>query len=109
MLSYNLKLIKALAFSFNDKRNYLLRFNQLRVLAQLRSFDLKLNDIMDSIANLIREEKDIFYLRGQQKEQIKIVTNLLSQTDFGLEKIANIANVTVDFVKNVRDKLSNIK
>lgn len=64
---------------------------------------------MDSIANLISEERDVLYIRGQEKEQTKFVTNLLSQTDFDLEKIANLANVTVEFVKDLKDKLSDKK
>lgn len=64
---------------------------------------------MDSIANLISGERDVLYIRGQEKEQTKFVTNLLSQTDFDLEKIANLANVTVEFVKDLKDKLSDKK
>lgn len=64
---------------------------------------------MDSIANLISEERDVLYIRGKEKEQTKFVTNLLSQTDFDLEKIANLANVTVEFVKDLKDKLSDKK
>jgi hypothetical protein len=81
----------------------------VRVLSQLRNLDLKLKTVMDSIANLISEERDVLYIRGQEKEQTKFVTNLLSQTDFGLEKIANLANVTVEFVKDLKDKLSDKK
>lgn len=76
---------------------------------ELRNLDLKLKTVMDSIANLISEERDVLYMRGQEKEQTKFVTNLLSQTDFDLEKIANLANVTVEFVKNLKDKVSDKK
>lgn len=64
---------------------------------------------MDSIANLISEERDVLFVWGQEKEQTKFVTNLLSQTDFDLEKIANLANVTVEFIENLKDKLSDKK
>ena len=64
---------------------------------------------MDSIANFIREEKDIFYLRGQQKEQIKIVTNLLEKLNLAIDQIADIAGVSVDFVKSVKQKLEDKK
>ena len=64
---------------------------------------------MDSIANLISEERDVPFVWGQEKEQTKFVTNLLSQTDFDLEKIANLANVTVEFIENLKDKLSDKK
>ena len=64
---------------------------------------------MDSIANFIREEKDIFYLRGQQKEQIKIVTNLLEKLNLAIDQIADIAGVSVDFVKSVKQNLEDKK
>ncbi len=82
-------------------------FNQLRVLAQLRNLDYKLKNVMDSIAKYFKEERDVLYLRGQEKEQIKFVTNLLTQTDFDVEKIASIASVSVDFVKNIQEKQKN--
>ena len=40
---------------------------QLRILAQLRNLGTENLRIMDSIASLISEERDIFYLRGEQK------------------------------------------
>jgi DNA-dependent RNA polymerase auxiliary subunit epsilon len=81
-------------------------FNQLRILAQLRNLDLKLKNAMDSIAKHIKEERDVLYLRGRDKEKEILIINLLKQTDFNFEKIANLANATVDFVKSVKQKLS---
>lgn len=81
-------------------------FNQLRVLAQLRNLDLKLKNAMDSISKYIKEERDVLYLRGRDKEKEALITNLLKQTDFNFEKIANLANTTVEFVKSVKQKLT---
>jgi hypothetical protein len=81
-------------------------FNQLRILAQLRNLDLKLKNAMDSIAKHIKEERDVLYLRGREKEKEILIINLLKQTDFSFEKIANLANATVDFVKSVKQKIS---
>ena len=81
-------------------------FNQLRILAQLRNLDLKLKNAMDSIAKHIKEERDVLYLRGRDKEKEALVVNLLKQTDFSFEKIANLANSTVAFVEQVKQKLS---
>jgi predicted transposase YdaD len=64
---------------------------------------------MDSIANLISEERDVLYIRGQEKEQIKFVTNLLEKLDLTIEQIADIAGVSVDFVKAVKMKLADKK
>ena len=88
-------------------------FNQLRVLSQLRNLDLKLQNAMESIAKYISEERDVLYLRGEAKGEARgetkakeaLVFNLLTQTDFGLEKIANLANVTVEFVKQIQEKI----
>ncbi len=82
-------------------------FKQLRILAQLRKLEQKLkNIVMDSIAKYIDEEKDVAYLVALDKSKETFIANLLSQTDFGLEKIASLSNATVDFVKKVKQKLS---
>jgi hypothetical protein len=81
-------------------------FNQLRVLAQLRNLELNLKNAMDSIAEYIKEERDVLYLRGQEREQMKFVTNLLQKLNLPFEQIADIAGVTVDFVKSVQRQLT---
>jgi len=42
---------------------------------------------------------------GREKEQIKVVTNLIMQSDWSDEQIADIAEVPVSFVKSVRNGL----
>lgn len=85
-------------------------FSQLRVLAQLRNLGQTLGDLaMDSITKFVSVEKDAAYMVAQEKEQIKFITNLLSKTDFGLEKVADIAGVSLEFVKSVQQKLSTQK
>lgn len=82
-------------------------FKQLRILAQLRKLEriLKLI-VMDSIAKYIDEEKDVAFLIGQEKAQVKFVTNLLLESDFTVEKIAKIASVSVEFVKKVKGAIT---
>lgn len=83
---------------------------QLRVLAQLRSLGDNLKDIaMDSIAKFVSMEKDAFYMIAQEQEQVKFVTNLLQETDFPVERVAKIADVSVEFVKNIQQKLATDK
>lgn len=83
-------------------------FSQLRVLAQLRNLGKTLGDLaMDSITKFVSVEKDAAYMIAQEKEQIKFVTNLLADTDFSLERIAKIAGVSVEFVKNIQQKLTS--
>ena len=77
-------------------------FNQLRVLAQLRSLELNLKNAMDSIAEYIKEERDVLYLRGQEK----IIESLLTKLNYSLEQIADIAGVSVSFVKSVKQRLT---
>ena len=90
-------------------------FNQLRVLAQLRNLELNLKNAMDSIAEYIKEERDVLFLRGldkgeanaREKELTKFVTNLLQKLNLPFEQIADITGTTVDFVKSVHKKLSD--
>ncbi len=84
-------------------------FNQLRVLAQLRNLDLKLEIAMESIAKYINEERDVLYLRGQKKEQIKFVENLLRKLNLTFDQVADIAGVSVEFVKKVHQELYSEK
>jgi hypothetical protein len=85
-------------------------FNQLRVLAQLRNLEINLKNAMDSIAEYIKEERDVLFLRGldkgQQTEQMKVVTNLIQKLNLPFEQIADIAGTTVDFVKSVHRQLT---
>ncbi len=61
---------------------------------------------MDSIAEYIKEERDVLYLRGQERTEERIVRNLLSKMSLTLEQIADVAGVTVDFVKSVQRQLT---
>jgi hypothetical protein len=61
---------------------------------------------MDSIAEYIKEERDVLYLRGQENEKIKFITYLIREGNKTFEQIADIAGTTVSFVKEVYQKLS---
>ena len=80
--------------------------NQLRVLAQLRNLGVKLKSAMDSIAQLISEEKDVLYLRGQDKAAEYFVRNLLGEMDMTDERRAKLVGVSVAFVEEVRQKMA---
>ena len=60
---------------------------------------------MDSIVPFINEEKDVLFLRGfdkgEAKAQIRVIENLLAKMSLTAEQIADIAEVSVDFVKQV--------
>ena len=92
---------------------------------QLRNLASDNLEIMDSVANYMSEEKDIFYRRGEkkgmekgmekgiekgiekgvEKGKIAFVKNLLLQTDFSIAKIAALSDVTEAFVKKVKKTL----
>ena len=65
---------------------------------------------MDSIAEYIKEERDVLFLRGLDKGEAKaeerIVRNLLSKMSLTFEQISDIAGTTVYFVKSVHQQLS---
>jgi len=81
-------------------------FKQLRILAQLRKLEQNLKDIvMDSIAKYIDEERDVAFLVGQERAEERFVKNLLAKMSLTLEQIADIAGVSVEFVKQVKQKI----
>jgi hypothetical protein len=81
-------------------------FKQLRILAQLRKLEKKLKIIvMDSIAKYIDEERDVAFLVGFDKGKESFVLYLLQEGTKTLNQIADIAGVTVSFVKSVKQKL----
>jgi hypothetical protein len=81
-------------------------FRQLRILAKLRKLDLKFDDMIQNMAKYIDAESDYFFIKGQETEQTKFVKNLLQKLDLTLTQIADIAGVSVDFVKSVQRQLS---
>ena len=81
-------------------------FNQLRVLAQLRNLEVNLKKAMDSIAEYIKEERDVLFLRGLDKGKESFVKYLLNEGNKTFEQIADITGVAVDFVKAVNQQLA---
>lgn len=64
---------------------------------------------MDSIAEYINEERDVLYVRGERKAKTKMVINLLPKLNLPMEQIADIAEVTPDFVLEVKASLAGKK
>ena len=95
-------------------------FNQLLSLGRLRKLELKIQEIMDSISKYINIEEDGLYLQGIEKGIQKgiekgiekgihqFVVNLILGTDFSDEKIANLASISVEFVKQIRIELISL-
>jgi hypothetical protein len=81
-------------------------FQQLRILAQLRSLESNLKNVMDSLANYISEERDVLYMRGREKAATRFITYLLKETDYSNEKIALLAEMPVEFVQALKQKIA---
>lgn len=103
---------------------------QLRILANLRRFNLKFEELMESILKYINQEEDILFKRGKaqgiekgiekgieqgieqgmtlkelEKNRI-FVTNLLQKSNFSFQQIAEIAVVDISFVEKIALELS---
>jgi hypothetical protein len=89
-------------------------FKQLRILSQLRKLEKQLKEIiMDSIEKYIDEERDVAFMIGAEKKSNekdeKFVTNLLTKSNHTLAEIADFANVSIDFVIKIQQKLAGKK
>ena len=66
---------------------------------------------MESISRFFKEEYDYLYVKGRRDAALKrnkaFVINLLGKTNFSLEKVADIAGVDIEFVKEVKFELKN--
>ena len=84
-------------------------FQQLLVLGRLRKLDLNIQKVMDSISQYIKIEEDVLYLKGvestSENKNRQFVISLLNGTDFSVEKIANLASVSVDFVEKIKAEI----
>lgn len=85
-----------------DQRTFQKHLRQLRVLSKLRKLDLKFDDMIQNMAKYIDAENDYLVINAKKE----IVNNLLTDSDLSVEKIAKIAGVAIEFVKNVQQKLS---
>ncbi len=74
----------------------------MRILAELRKLDLKIDEIMESIAKYLNEENDYFVVKAKRK----MVEKLLTKTNHTLAEIAEFASVSIDFVIGVKQKVS---
>ena len=99
------KIIQRLDETSKSPLSFQKYIRQLRVLSKLRKLDLRIEETMESIAKYIDEENDYLYIKGEQKAKERFVANLLTKTKHTLDQVANIAEVSVDFVKMVKKSL----
>jgi len=79
--------------------------NQLRVLAQLRTLVSANINFMESVASFFKEENDIFFQLGREKEKMDWIKNLLLADRLPISEIAGLANVTEEFVQKIKNGL----
>lgn len=77
-------------------------YQQLRVLSQLRKLESLTENIMLSVSEFFKEERDPLYIKGAKKAEETFVKNLLENTDFTISKIAKIAGVSENFVEEIK-------
>ena len=62
--------------------------------------------MIQDVAKYIDAENGCFFIKGEQQaqeiEQTKFVNNLLQKLDLAINQIADIAGVSVNFVKSVK-------
>ena len=81
-------------------KNYILFENQQTNLI----FDEQIDKITGKIntMGLIEQIREIKIQEVREEEAKRFIENLLSSTDFSVEKIASLAGVPVDFVEKVK-------
>jgi hypothetical protein len=97
------QIIHRLEETTTEQRTFQKYLRQLRVLSKLRKLDLKFDDMIQNMAKYIDAENDYLYIKGQEN----IVSNLLKKLNFTMEQIADMTGVSVEFVKNVKQKLTS--
>lgn len=95
------QIIDRLEETIIDQRTFQKYLRQLRVLSKLRNLEVKLDDMIQNMAKYFDEDNDIFVIKAKRK----IVENMLTKFSFTLEQVADVAGVSIDFVKTVKEKL----
>lgn len=99
------EIIHRLEETTSEQRTFQKYLRQLRVLSKLRKLDLKFDDMIQNIAKYIDAENDYLVINTKKE----IVENLLRESGLPIDKIAKMAKVTLDFVKNIQQKLNSEK
>src|SRR5690606_18547425 len=90
-------------------------FKQLRIFVQLRSeVGYQFERIMETITKFFKEEKDFLFRKGEAKgiekgaeaKSYEVVKNLITELSLTDDTIARVAEVSLEFVKKVRNDLA---
>lgn len=85
-----------------DQRTFQKHLRQLRVLSKLRNLELKFDDMLYNMDKYIDEDNDYLVIKTRRK----FVENLLQKSTLTLEQIADVASVSIEFVKTIQQKLT---
>ena len=101
------QIIQRLQETKTDQTTLQKHFRHLRILAKLRKLNLKFDDMIQNMAKHLDVKNDYLYIKGREDEKIGFVERLLSKTQHTLDQIADIAGVSLDFVKTVKLQLTD--
>ncbi|NJO00251.1 MAG: hypothetical protein HC880_00040 [Bacteroidia bacterium] len=79
---------------------------QLAILARLRNLVKETIKIVNTMPIEYDITQDYLYLEGKQEQKQEIIINLLKVGKLSVEEIAMVAQVDVDFVKQIQEKMS---
>lgn len=83
-------------------------FKQLRIFVQLRrNLEHELEKVMKAISKFFKEENDFLYRKGEVKGKAEVIENLILKLGLSDVQAAEIAKVSVEFVKEIRQKLQS--
>jgi hypothetical protein len=108
------QIVQRLEETKTDETTLKKHYRQLRILAKLRKLEIKFDDMIQNMEKYLDVKNDYLYIKGKQEaqietreiEQTKFVKNLLIESDFSIDKIADIAGVSVNFVKSIQKQIS---
>lgn len=102
------QILEGIAFDPAGQTEKHKRFSHLRMLSQLRKFDLDtiLEEAMLTLQDFFKEERDPFFKRGlkrgMERGKTEVIRNLITTLGSTNAEIARIAGVPVDVVQNIR-------
>ena len=83
---------------------------QLRILIQLRNLAKQFNQAMETISKFFKVEKDPLFQKGKEEGKgvgkTEVIQNLIIKLGFTDEQAAEVGNVSIDFVRNLRNSLA---
>jgi predicted transposase/invertase (TIGR01784 family) len=95
---------------------------QIRILANLRTFKTYMEEVMESLTKYFKEENDYFFRKGEQKgedkgivkgEELGIektiqIVKALKDKQLSLDQIADLFEVSLEKVKNIQEELGDL-